>query len=178
MSNRASHSSNDAHASSSGSSNISSVNEIGASSGQRAGTANDRFYSLDPRGLADDRVQRPPSSTSVPSYQSNNRPPTYQSQQTSSDRASQRNSNSSDPPPSYHSTDPIVSAPRPESRGQRPQGSRQQAQQQAQPQSRTDEPQGQRRRSTRERLREVAAPVVRAFRGRERNQGSGSGGRG
>lgn len=179
MSNRASNSSNRAHSSGSGSSNVSSVAEVarpGTSSGPRTTTANTHFYAMEPRGV-DDSVQRPPSSTSVPSYHSNSRPPTYRAQQpgASSDRASAVSSNISGPPPSYHSTDPIVSAPRPASRGQGPQGSRQQAQPQAQPQSRPDQPQGQQRRSTRERLMGAVEPVLRAFRSGERNQGSGSG---
>lgn len=170
MSSRASNSSNRAQATGSGSSNVSSLAEVprpGTSSGPRTTTANTHFYAMEPRGV-DDSIQRPPSSTSVPSYHSNTPLPTYHSQQSNSDRASGSSGN----PPSYHSTDPNVSAPRPASRAQE-----QQAQPQRQPPQPQTQPQGRQRRSTGERIMAAAEPVLRIFRGGERNRGSGSGGR-
>lgn len=128
--------------SSSGYSNMSSIQEIarpGSSTGPRMQTSNTQFYSQ-PGGVADvqnaDRVNRNPSSSSIPPYTSD-RPPTYHSR-TSSQQAqgssgghrptgsnsSARPATNVSDPPTYHS--------RPSSQPAQGQGYGQQQQQQQQ----------------------------------------------
>lgn len=184
-SNGSGHRPSHSQSSSSGYSNMSSIQEIvrpSTSAGpSRVQTSSTHFYSQ-PGGVADvlnsDRVNRPPSSSSIPPYTSE-RPPTYHRPEsapghrpTGSGSSGRPATHASDPP-SYHSR---TSSQQGQGQGY---GQQQQAQQQrpaqqqqqrpAQPQQLAVPQQQSRRQRTSERLRNL-------FR-RDRNRPEGSGSR-